>query len=541
MRWLQFFAIVLAGMGMGARAGQTVVCQGRSCGGAGPRAYAYVVEAAVEPILEFAVSTNDLEPGNYTHVLVPPGWQFAVEAVGMEHSCGGYAPDGGFSLGRCATLSLGRVRWWTDDPMSAVESFTFGFDHDWPAEEAGWVVQDEEGPGSVTAWLSPVGMGTGPVHAPGGSPPNLRLGPEEFVALRDGTEITVPGYSVPSFVRWDGDDLPDLVVGEGGGTPGKVRVYLNTGTRGQPAFDTFFYAQSQGVDLSVAASGCQGAFPRVVYWDGDDRKDLLIGMASGRVRLYLNVGSDEAPAFDGGAYLQVGLPGEKVDIRVAARATPSAVDWNNDGRKDLVVGSYDGSVYIYLNEGTDGAPDFRAETQAQMGGTLLMVPGSRSSPDVADLDGDGKKDLLVGNHAGQLFFYSNTGTDADPSFTTYIMVRSAGLAIDLEGVPRSRPAVCDWNDDGLPDVLLGSGDGKVRLYRNHYAVGDLNCDAAVNVFDIDPFVLALTSAPEFGAYLAAYPQCEGMLADTNCDGQVNVFDIDPFVDCLVGAASPSCP
>ena len=37
--------------------------------------------------------------------------------------------------------------------------------------------------------------------------------------------------------------------------------------------------------------------------------------------------------------------------------------------------------------------------------------------------------------------------------------------IDLAGSPRSRPFVCDWNEDGYPDVLIGAGDGLVRLYE----------------------------------------------------------------------------
>ena len=62
--------------------------------------------------------------------------------------------------------------------------------------------------------------------------------------------------------------------------------------------------------------------------------------------------------------------------------------------------------------------------------------------------------------------------------------------------------------------------------------GDLNCDGSINNFDIDPFTLALTGAPEFSAYYAAYPDCDPMLADINDDGSVNNFDIDPFVGLL---------
>ena len=68
-----------------------------------------------------------------------------------------------------------------------------------------------------------------------------------------------------------------------------------------------------------------------------------------------------------------------------------------------------------------------------------------------------------------------------------------------------------------------------------YAVGDVNCDGTVNLFDIDPFVLALVSSqngvPE--EYYAVYPGCDIMLADLDGDGSVGLFDIDPLVGLLV--------
>ena len=85
---------------------------------------------------------------------------------------------------------------------------------------------------------------------------DLILGPESLVEAA-GAAIDVPGYSVPSYVEWDGDALPDLIVGEGGGgfPDGKIRVYLNVGTAATPAFGDFFHAQSQGADLVLPGSG----------------------------------------------------------------------------------------------------------------------------------------------------------------------------------------------------------------------------------------------------------------------------------------------
>jgi len=84
----------------------------------------------------------------------------------------------------------------------------------------------------------------------------LVLGPEQIVQA-GGTDLYVPGYSVPSFVHWDDDGLKDLVVGEGSGVSGYglVRIYLNAGTPGNPVFNGFFYAQAEGADLQSPGGG----------------------------------------------------------------------------------------------------------------------------------------------------------------------------------------------------------------------------------------------------------------------------------------------
>lgn len=300
---------------------------------------------------------------------------------------------------------------------------------------------------------------------------DLRLNSEEHVQS-GGVDIDVPGYSVPSTADWDGDDLPDLLVGEGG-AEGKVRVYLNVGTVSAPEFDGYAYAQAGTTDLVEPGAGCLGIFPRVVYWDADGMKDLIAGRSDGRIRIYTNTGSDDAPVFDTGTFLQVGAPGSKVDIDVGSRATPDVVDWNSDGRKDLVVGGLSGKLLVYLNEGTDTEPDFLAYFAVQDTAGDLIVPTSRSSPHVMDFDLDGKKDFITGNTSGQLLFYHNVGTNEAPTFSGYAAVEAGGVPIDLPGTARSRPFVCEWNHDGFPDVLIGYGDGLVRLYTGieHYHTG----------------------------------------------------------------------
>ena len=75
-----------------------VICDGTESGGNGPRQYAYDVTGP-GPLMEFIVGTNDLNAGKYTNLLMPEGWSFAIEQVGMVHAHGTKTPHGSVSPG----------------------------------------------------------------------------------------------------------------------------------------------------------------------------------------------------------------------------------------------------------------------------------------------------------------------------------------------------------------------------------------------------------------------------------------------------------
>jgi hypothetical protein len=76
-----------------------------------------------------------------------------------------------------------------------------------------------------------------------------------------------------------------------------------------------------------------------------------------------------------------------------------------------------------------------------------------------------------------------------------------------------------------------AGGGHHTLGLKSYIIGDLNCDGALNAFDIEPFILALFACEQ---YQVQYPECDCMLGDVNGSGQVNAFDVEPFISLLVG-------
>lgn len=93
---------------------------------------------------------------------------------------------------------------------------------------------------------------------------------------------------------------------------------------------------------------------------------------------------------------------------------------------------------------------------------------------------------------------------------------------------------------GQPDAGVMSG-GDFELVGGFWAVGlsggtgglvgDMNCDGAITVSDIGPFVLALTNPAQ---YAIDFPGCDLNNGDINNDGAVTVSDIGPFVALLTG-------
>ncbi len=176
-------------------------------------------------------------------------------------------------------------------------------------------------------------------------------------------------------------------------------------------------------------------------------KDLLLGERAGFVNFYERNS-------DGTLKSGKRIHDANGEIKVHSNSSVVVVDWNEDGKLDLLVGSGIGTdgIRLYLNSGSTTNYRFTTFSKLELNGNAIAY--NRCYIQVEDLDRDGKKDLITceGMANSKMYFMKNVGTNAAPIFTSQDTLKlSNGTIID----PESDPRFCftDWNEDGLFDMI----------------------------------------------------------------------------------------
>lgn len=320
--------------------------------------------------------------------------------------------------------------------------------------------------------------------------------------LAGGVPVDVYGMPSPNLADFDSDGDLDLICGE---FLDGFTYFENTGTRQVPRLAKGKRLANNGQPIKM---DLQMITPTSVDWDSDGDIDLIVGDEDGRVAFVENLGrvAKGVPQFAQPRYFRQAAE----FVKFGALVTPQGVDWDHDGDEDIVAGNTAG--YIGLIENLGGIPPrFKAPTFLEAGGETIRLQagpnGSIQGPceakwgystiSVADWDSDGLPDVVANSIWGRIVWFRNAGSKHSPRLEAARAVRIEwqGRArkpewnwwhpgeTEMVSQWRTRPALVDWNQDGLMDLVMLDHEGYLALFRRIRSADGLTLLPGERVFE----------------------------------------------------------
>jgi hypothetical protein len=292
-----------------------------------------------------------------------------------------------------------------------------------------------------------------------------------------GNKVFMPRWAATSFEDVDGDSIKDLICGSHCEKDGsldcennKLQFYKNSGTNTLPNFQ----APNDSLIINEILDFGAHSFPTFYDYDHDGYADLFVGTEGfidtsdyrlkAKIAYYKNNSTLNSYSFSLVTDDFLNLSTKKYN-----GLFPHFTDVTGDSITDLIMGGNNGKLILYKNMASSNmaTPNFVWNTDSFLNADV----GNYSAPTSADINKDGKKDLIIGNEYGKLIYYEDTSTVA--GIKSYKNISNTLGAVNAGGKTNflgyATPTFTKIDNTRREILLIGTGDGTIERYDSIYA------------------------------------------------------------------------
>jgi hypothetical protein len=276
------------------------------------------------------------------------------------------------------------------------------------------------------------------------------------------TRIKMNNFPCAYHVDCDGDGKKDLIATpntSGSENIKSVWYYKNTSATNTVNFQ---FVKNNFLQDEMIEVG-QNAFPVIFDYDGDGKKDLLVGNygyyntsnLKAQLALYKNVGTLSQPS-----YSLITKDFANVGALNLSHAIPTVGDIDADGDTDILIGTSSGQVHWLKHTGVTGNYTFQNNPFS------FTTASAEAAPQLFDIDGDSKLDLMIGTKNGRIAYYRNIGSTTVPAFT---LVSNFFGGVDVKGDINvfgidGYAVPFFYKESTVTKLLVGNVNGQVFYY-----------------------------------------------------------------------------
>jgi len=321
-------------------------------------------------------------------------------------------------------------------------------------------------------YFNVVSSSLGPLTSASFTSPTISYG----YAIKNGSynNIGLHSFTNLKYADLDGDGKPDALLGRMGVyvqlnttvTPGTISEGTIIGNQVYGAsFETRYYnGTGQNLAYEIPNYNTNNAQEGDVAY-GDINGDGKLDIAScvyrpaniDRLVIHINNSTPGTISFSSSSWATSGKWARWVRL----------ADFDNDGKLDALVSTSGGGGCVFRNTSAGGSVSFATLQQ-------LSLLDAESYIEVADLDKDGKVDIMCRQWQGAVKVFRNTSAGAgNISF-------SAANVLNVHTGGTWHFAVGDLDGDGKLDIAAPCSEGKISILRNTSTSGSLSFDSYQN-------------------------------------------------------------